>query len=332
MEKQRTQDWTKAVQRTFNDSNFQTTCDIENPKHEEPHSYVDPTVPSWGQILQTPEVESTLAMESGQMKLHTPEQGQPEKTPSEPRRGHQKQTQKGHSSKQQEKGADNRGEDEHHGSPTLYRGFSDGSQKPRDLQGGSSRDSRHGAQAERGRSQWRKAHRMDPEAGKAIQVASEEMLRAKDLRETDRYIVQGSVVGKVINHTLSQRNQEGNERVVEQGGRILKKGETRYTTIEGELLAIMEAVRKHHHHLISKEFIIRSNYINLEYLQGLKDRESGRLHHWSAQLSQYEFTLEQTLYVQKAMIEISSNRADNDTRHQGVNEGLDEKIRRDNTE
>jgi len=158
------------------------------------------------------------------------------------------------------------------------------------------------------------------------------MLSAKDLRETDRYIVQGSVVGKVINHTLSQRNQEGNERVVEQDGRILKKGETRYTTIEGELLAIMEAVRKYHHYWISKEFTIRSNYIILEYLQGWKERESGRLHHWGTQLSQYAFTLEQTLYVQKATIEISSSRMDKDTRHQGVIEGLDEKIRRDNIE
>ncbi len=50
------------------------------------------------------------------------------------------------------------------------------------------------------------------------------------------------------------------------------------------------------------------------------------------QLSQYAFTLEQTLYVQKATIEISSSRMDKDTRHQGVIEGLDEKIRRDNIE
>ena len=86
---------------------------------------------------------------------------------------------------------------------------------------------------------------------------------------------------------------DGRERVVEYGGRGLKRAELNYSTSEKELLAIVAGVQHYHEYLNGQKFIIRTDHKSLQYLQTMK-HSTGRLGRWNLLLSRYDFTIEHT--------------------------------------
>jgi hypothetical protein len=89
--------------------------------------------------------------------------------------------------------------------------------------------------------------------------------------------------------------QPGNLRVdypIYFASRSLSPAETRYTTTELELLAVVWSVNKFHHHLFGTSFDLYTDHSALKWLlttASLKDTK-GRLIRWIVQLQNYNFT------------------------------------------
>ena len=74
--------------------------------------------------------------------------------------------------------------------------------------------------------------------------------------------------------------------------RKLKTAETRYATIERELLAIIEGVRKFSVYLYGSPFVLETDHMPLQYLKQYGPScKNGRLTRWSLFLQDYEFTI-----------------------------------------
>ena len=79
---------------------------------------------------------------------------------------------------------------------------------------------------------------------------------------------------------------DGQERVIEFGGRSYKGAESRYGT--EELLAIVAGLQHYHEYLNGQKFIIRTDHKSLQYLQTMK-HSTGRLGRWNLLLSRYDY-------------------------------------------
>ncbi|KAJ3651676.1 hypothetical protein Zmor_017700 [Zophobas morio] len=81
------------------------------------------------------------------------------------------------------------------------------------------------------------------------------------------------------------------EHPISYASRILKDAETRYSTIERELLAIVWAVKHFKAYLIGKPFTIYTDHRPLKYLFSVKDPNS-RLARWAMCLMEFDFEIE----------------------------------------
>ena len=70
--------------------------------------------------------------------------------------------------------------------------------------------------------------------------------------------------------------------------RTLSAAERNYSATERECLAVVWAVREHHHYLLGKPFTIVSDHSALQYLKTMRDPQ-GRLARWILQLQPYDF-------------------------------------------
>ena len=74
--------------------------------------------------------------------------------------------------------------------------------------------------------------------------------------------------------------------------RKLKPAEVKYATIERELLAIIEAVRKFHVYLYGSTFVLETDHMPLAYLKKYSENcKNGRLTRWSLFLQDYSFDI-----------------------------------------
>ena len=94
-----------------------------------------------------------------------------------------------------------------------------------------------------------------------------------------------------IGYILSQRDDEGRERVCSYGGRSLRPNESRWGISEIEGLAVCEGVRTFHVYLAGKPFEIVTDHISLTYLQKMKLSGNNRLSRWALFLQGYKFTI-----------------------------------------
>lgn len=92
-----------------------------------------------------------------------------------------------------------------------------------------------------------------------------------------------------IGAVLSQI-QEEKEVVIAYFSKHLNKAEIKYSTIEKEAFAVVEAIKRFRHYLQDDPFVIISDHRPLQWLQTFKD-ETGRLGRWAILLSNVKYTI-----------------------------------------
>jgi len=98
-----------------------------------------------------------------------------------------------------------------------------------------------------------------------------------------------STVG--ISYILSQRDDQGRERVISYGGRGLRPNEAKWEISEIEGLAVVEGVKAYHVYLAGRPFEIVTDHISLTYIDKFKLSGNNRLTRWALFLQGYQYTI-----------------------------------------
>lgn len=93
-----------------------------------------------------------------------------------------------------------------------------------------------------------------------------------------------------IGAVLSQKDDEGQERVVAFASRSLSKTERKYCVTRRELLAVVVFTQHFHPYLLGREFTLRTDHGSLTWLQSFRDPE-GQLARWLEKLQQFNFNI-----------------------------------------
>ncbi len=94
-----------------------------------------------------------------------------------------------------------------------------------------------------------------------------------------------------IGAVLSQRQEDGTEKVVAYASRTLTKPERNYCVTRRELLAVVAFVKYFKQYLYGQKFTVRSDHGALRWLTNFRNPE-GQLTIWMEILSEYNFTIE----------------------------------------
>ena len=98
-----------------------------------------------------------------------------------------------------------------------------------------------------------------------------------------------------IGAVLSHIGDDSQERPVAYASRTLSSAEKHYSQLEKEALAIVFAVKKFHHYLWGRHFMIESDHQPLKSLLGENNRvpymASSRIQRWAVTLSAYRYTI-----------------------------------------
>ena len=108
--------------------------------------------------------------------------------------------------------------------------------------------------------------------------------------ENDTFIVDTDASLHSIGAVLSQV-QNGQERVIAYGSKVLSKQERNYCTTRRELLAIVHFVPKWRHFLLAKKFLLRSDHGSLHWLFNWRNPE-GQIARWLEILGPFDFDIE----------------------------------------
>jgi len=108
--------------------------------------------------------------------------------------------------------------------------------------------------------------------------------------EKDEFILDTDASGVGIGAVLSQV-QNGEERVIAYGSRVLSKPERNYCVTRRELLAIVVFVKMFHHYLVGSHFTLRTDHAALYWLFGTKNLE-GQPARWVERLGCYDMTIQ----------------------------------------
>jgi hypothetical protein len=93
-----------------------------------------------------------------------------------------------------------------------------------------------------------------------------------------------------IGAVLSQKDDEGRERVIAFASRSLSKAERRYCVTRRELLAVVVFTQHFRPYLLGREFTLRTDHGSLTWLQSFRDPE-GQLARWLEKLQQFNFNI-----------------------------------------
>ncbi len=91
-----------------------------------------------------------------------------------------------------------------------------------------------------------------------------------------------------IGAVLSQRHNDGSERVIAYASRTLSQPERRYCVTRRELLAVVTFVQQFRSYLLGREFLLRTNHGSLTWLTNFKEPE-GQLARWLERLQEFTF-------------------------------------------
>ena len=106
------------------------------------------------------------------------------------------------------------------------------------------------------------------------------------------FILQTDASALGIGAVLLQVQSDTMPRPIAYWSRKLKPAEVKYATIERELLAIIEAVRKFHVYLYGSTFVLETDHMPLAYLKKYSENcKNGRLTRWSLFLQDYSFDI-----------------------------------------
>ena len=134
---------------------------------------------------------------------------------------------------------------------------------------------------------WTEACQISFETLKQKLTSSEIMAYPKD---QGLYILDTDASDTQISGVLSQV-QDGKERVISYGSRVLNKAEQNYCITDKELLAIRHFAEYYRQYLLGRHFLVRSDHQALTYLFKLKEPK-GRIARWIEILSSYDFSIE----------------------------------------
>jgi hypothetical protein len=94
-----------------------------------------------------------------------------------------------------------------------------------------------------------------------------------------------------IGAVLGQKDNQGHEHPIQFASRTLNQAARIYSTIERELLAIVDAADKFRYYLYGKKFTIITDHNPLVYLKNIT-LSSERLTRWRLKLAEYDFDIE----------------------------------------
>ena len=87
------------------------------------------------------------------------------------------------------------------------------------------------------------------------------------------------------------QEQDGHERVLAYGSRVLSKEERNYCVKRKELLACVYFMRAYSHYLYGRHFLLRTDHAPLRWLLGRKDPRDQQAR-WMQRLSDFQYTVE----------------------------------------
>lgn len=105
-----------------------------------------------------------------------------------------------------------------------------------------------------------------------------------------RYVLDTDASNVGIGAVLSQE-QEGEEKVIAYGSKVLNKAQMNYCTTRRELLAIISFLGDYHHYLWGREFLVRTDHAALYWLLRKRDVE-GQMARWLAKIQVYQMKIE----------------------------------------
>jgi hypothetical protein len=105
------------------------------------------------------------------------------------------------------------------------------------------------------------------------------------------FIVQTDASSKGLGAVLSQIGPDNKEHPVRYASRALQVPESKWTTREQELLAVIWACETFHRYLWGRKFLIQTDHANLQWLQAVSPQTS-RLARWAMRLAEYDFELQ----------------------------------------
>lgn len=108
-----------------------------------------------------------------------------------------------------------------------------------------------------------------------------------DFQSDAPFIITTDWSDKAIGAVLSQE-QGGAERMIAAGGRKCSRGEQNYPSWKGEMAALVYALRKYHHILSFKPFVVHTDASALKHLRTLKQNR-GIISRWLEEIQQYQF-------------------------------------------
>ena len=104
------------------------------------------------------------------------------------------------------------------------------------------------------------------------------------------FILDTDASGCSIGGVLSQI-QDGQERVIAYGSKVLSKEEKNYCVTRRELLAVVYFIKHYRHYLVGKKFLLRTDHGALTWLFKFKEPE-GQVARWIESLSSFQFEIQ----------------------------------------
>ena len=123
---------------------------------------------------------------------------------------------------------------------------------------------------------------------------------------TDPFILDTDASNYGLGAVLSQV-QNGEEKVVAYYSTTLSKAERNYCVTRKELLAIVNAVKRFHHYLYGRPFLVRTDHGALRWLLNFKNPE-GQLARWLELLGTYDMKIEHRSGIKHANADALSRR------------------------
>ena len=89
---------------------------------------------------------------------------------------------------------------------------------------------------------------------------------------------------------LSQVDDEGRERFIAYGSRLLTKSERKYCVTRREILAVVTFIQQYRPYLICRKFTLRTDHGSVTWLRNFKEPE-GQLARWLERLQELDFEI-----------------------------------------